>query len=102
MIFAGVPAMAQMNIKVPGVDVSMGSGSGGNMNISIGGKNSVGNVAGHIDEGADVEGVSVINGEVTIDGEKVPKGKTRHTGKRSGTKYVIKWGRDGNVAISQE
>ena len=98
----GVPVMAQVKIKVPGVDMSVGDGSGSNVNISIGGKNSVGNTAGYIDEGADIEGVSVVNGEVSIDGEKVAKGKTRHTGKKSGIKYIIKWGKDGNVAISQE
>jgi hypothetical protein len=99
----GVPSMAQVKIKVPGVDMSVGDGANsGNVNISIGGKNAVGNKAGYIDEDADIEGVTVINGEVAIDGEKVPKGKTRHTGKKSGIKYVIKWGKDGNVAISQE
>jgi hypothetical protein len=94
--------MAQVNVNVPGVNVKVGDGGKGGVSVSIGGKNDVGNTAGSIDESIDIEGVAIINGAVTIDGEKVPKGKTRHTGRKSGTKYIIKWGKDGNIAVSQE
>ncbi len=95
----------QINVNVPGVSVSVGGNSGrgqDNVSVSVGGKNEVGNTAGSIDEDVEMEGVAIINGAVTIDGEKVPKGKTRHTGKKSGIKYLIKWDKDGNVAVSQE
>lgn len=95
-------SMAQVNVKVPGVNVSVGGKNDNNVSVSVGGKNDVGNTAGSIDENVEMEGVAIINGSVTIDGEKLPKGKTRHTGKKSGIKYVIKWGKDGNVAVSQE
>lgn len=98
----GNQAMGQVNVNVPGVNVSVGGNGQGNVSISVGGKNNVGNTAGSIDEDVEMEGVAIINGTVTIDGEKVPKGKTRHTGKKSGIKYLIKWGKDGNVAVSQE
>ena len=99
---AGIlPAAAQVNVSVPGINVNVGGGDGG-VSVSMGGKNKAGNTAGHIDSDADIEGVTIINGEVSIDGEKVPRGKTKHTGRKSGTKYVIKWGKDGNVAVSQE
>lgn len=95
-------SMAQVNVKVPGVNVSVGGKNESNVSVSVGGKNDVGNTAGSIDENVEMEGVAIINGSVTIDGEKVPKGKTRHIGKKSGIKYIIKWGKDGNVAVSQE
>lgn len=95
------PAVAQVNVNIPGISVNVGNGEK-DVSVSMGGKNKVGNVAGSIDPGADIEGVTIINGELSIDGEKVPKGKTRHIGRKSGTKYVIKWGRDGNIAVSQE
>lgn len=95
-------ALGQVNVNVPGVNVSVGGNGQGNVSVSVGGKNKVGNTAGSIDEDVEMEGVAIINGAVTIDGEKVPKGKTRHTGKKSGIKYLIKWGKDGNVAVSQE
>lgn len=77
-------------------------GKNGGVAVSIGGKNSVGNTSGSIDEDVEMEGVTIINDSLTIDGEKVPKGKTRHTGKKSGIKYIIKWGKNGNIAVSQE
>jgi hypothetical protein len=96
-------AMAQVNVNIPGVNVKVGDGGkNGGVAVSIGGKNSVGNTSGSIDEDADMEGVTIINDSLSIDGEKVPKGKTRHTGKKSGIKYVIKWSKNGNIAVSQE
>jgi len=53
-----------------------------------------------ISPGADVQGVTVINGEVWIDGEKVPPDAKRFTGK-SGTKYVIDRGKTG-VSVHSE
>jgi hypothetical protein len=49
-----------------------------------------------------IEGVTVINGEVYIDGEQVPKGRTSFTAKRSGKSYRIQWGKNGNVSISEK
>lgn len=90
---------AQININIPGVNVKTGKDG---VNVSIGSGNDTGNSAGSIDADADIEGVSVINDDVWIDGEKIPKGKNRHTGKKSGIKYKINWGKNGNIAVSQE
>jgi hypothetical protein len=49
-----------------------------------------------------MDGIAVINGEVFVDGEKVPKGKSPYTSKKSGKTYVIKWGKDGNVAVQEK
>jgi hypothetical protein len=98
-----VSSTAQVNVNIPGVNVKVGDGGkNGGVAVSIGGKNSVGNTSGSIDEDVEMEGVTIINDSLTIDGEKVPKGKTRHTGKKSGIKYIIKWGKNGNIAVSQE
>lgn len=54
--------------------------------------------------GADVEmtGVTVINGEVYIDGEKVPAGKRSFTSKKTGKNYAIEWGKNGNVSVAEK
>ena len=45
-------------------------------------------------------GVNVVNGNVTIDGVKVPPSATRWTGK-DGTKYRIKRSGKGNVSVEE-
>lgn len=101
-MFWASQVLGQVSVNVPGVNVSVGGHGQGNVSVSVGGKNNVGNTAGSIDEDVEMTGVAIINGNVTIDGEKLPKGTTRHTGKKSGITYLIKWGKDGNVAVSQE
>jgi hypothetical protein len=96
---ASTGVMAQISVNIPGVSVKTGKDG---VNVSMGSGNDTGNTAGSIDADADIEGVTVINDEVWIDGDKVPKGKTRHTGKKSGIKYKISWGKNGNIAVSQE
>ena len=49
---------------------------------------------------AEITGITVINGEVWIDGQKVPRGTTKFTGK-SGKKYRIEW-TDGGVQVRDE
>jgi hypothetical protein len=96
---ASAVVMAQISVNIPGVNVKTGKDG---VNVSMGSGNDTGNTAGSIDADAEIEGVTVINDEVWIDGDKVPKGKTRHTGKKSGIKYKISWGKNGNIAVSQE
>ncbi|MFN3076350.1 MAG: hypothetical protein ABT940_05635 [Alphaproteobacteria bacterium] len=73
----------------------------GNVRTQVGGNG--GNSASFntgIAPGASIQGVSVINGEVSIDGEKVPPGTKRFTS-RSGKKYVIDRG-NGGVVVRDE
>ncbi|OGQ88202.1 MAG: hypothetical protein A2512_02560 [Deltaproteobacteria bacterium RIFOXYD12_FULL_56_24] len=49
-----------------------------------------------------VAGVTVINGNLFIDGEKVPKGRTSYTSKKTGKSYKVDWGRDGNVSVAEQ
>lgn len=65
-------------------------------------ENSVQLNSGSIAPDVQIEGVTVINGEVFIDGEQVPKGRTSFTAKRSGKSYRIQWGKNGNVSISEK
>ena len=50
--------------------------------------------------GAEITGVTVINGEVWIDGQKVPREANRFTG-RSGKSYRIERDREGNVQVRE-
>jgi len=58
------------------------------------------NISGVIDEDAQIEGITVINGEVTIDGVKIPRGTKKYRSAKSGKTYVIEWGKDNNVSIA--
>jgi len=48
-----------------------------------------------------MEGVAVINDDVFIDGEKIQRGKTSYTSKKTGKSYRIQWGKNGNVSVEQ-
>ena len=52
------------------------------------------------DDDDDASGISVVNGNVKIDGVKVPATATRWTGK-DGTKYRIKRSSKGNVSVEE-
>lgn len=64
--------------------------------------NEVRNVAGEVDEDAQIEGILVINGTVNIDGVKIPKGQKKYRSPKSGKNYLIEWGRDDNVSVTEQ
>jgi hypothetical protein len=92
-ILSPLVAWGQAAVDISGSGVKIQAGGGQNVTV---------NVAGAIDSDVQMEGVAVINGEVFVDGQKVPKGTTRFTGKKSGKTYLIKWGKDGNVAVQEK
>ena len=49
-----------------------------------------------------IEGVAIINGDVFIDGEKIPKGKKTYTSKKTKKTYLIHWGENGNVSVAEK
>lgn len=59
------------------------------------------NQTGIIDSSAEIEGVTIINDSVYIDGERVPSHVTRFKGRKSGLVYSIKWGKNGNISVTQ-
>jgi hypothetical protein len=91
--------VGQVAVDVPGVSVKMNKG---NTAISVGPASKAGNTSGKIDADVNIEGVTVINDDVFIDGEKIQRGKTRHTSKKTGKSYRIQWGKNGNVSVEQE
>ena len=58
--------------------------------------------AGRIAADAEIIGVTVINGELYIDGDRVAAGVATFKGKRSGKTYFINWGKDGNVSVAEK
>ncbi len=84
-------AYAQVSVDVSGYGVRIQKGN-----------NDVGTSSNSVAPDVEMEGVAVINGEVFIDGKKVPKGKTLYTSKKSGKTYRITWGKDGNVSVEEK
>lgn len=100
--------MSQMNVSVSksGVKVQQSQSTlGRGSSVSVDVDDSVAgaaNESGIIGSDVEIDGVAVINGEVFIDGEKVQRGKTSYTSKKSGKSYRIQWGKNGNVSVEQK
>ena len=58
--------------------------------------------AGGVDVDVEMTGVAIINGNVYIDGEKLPPGKRTYTSKKTGKSYAIEWGKNGNVSVAEK
>jgi hypothetical protein len=95
LLLAAGAANAQVSVDLSGLGVKVQTGNGKGSSVAS-------NSAGTIDQDVQMDGIAVINGEVFVDGEKVPKGKSPYTSKKSGKTYVIKWGKDGNVAVQEK
>lgn len=93
-------AVGQVSVDVPGASVKVKKGSGGT-EVNIGSGNTSSNSSGSIDADVQMEGIAVINDDVFIDGEKLQRGKTRHTSKKTGKSYRIQWGKNGNISVEQ-
>lgn len=94
LIFCAAGAIAQVSVKTPGQEVRIGKGGG--VNVRAEGGTAVateGNTAnvtiGGIDANANVQGVTIINGRVSIDGKEIPANVTRYKSPRTGTVYLI-------------
>lgn len=95
LLMFSVSALAQVSVDVSGHGVHVKQSGGKDVNVDTG---SSGSVAPDVE----MEGVAVINGDVFVDGTKVPKGKTLYTSKKSGKTYHINWGKNGNVSVSEK
>lgn len=96
---------AEVNVATPGYRVQVGNG---NVTVRAEGVSTVatdGNTAsvtvGGIDADADVQGVTVINGRVNIDGKDIPANVTRYKSPRTGTVYLIQR-KGGSVSVTTE
>lgn len=72
-------------------DISTTATDGNTASVTVGG----------IGEDVDVQGVTVINGKVWIDGQEVPAGATRYKSK-TGTTYRIERKKSGSVSVTSE
>ena len=96
---------AEVTVKTPGQDIRIGSGS---INVQASGISAIateGNTAsvtvGGIDADADVQGVTVINGRVSIDGKEIPANVTRYKSQKTGTVYLIQR-QGGSVSVTTD
>jgi len=104
-------AQAQVSISAGGQDIRVGPGGevsirGGGNDVMVGGgdvavgkgsqaKSSVGEIA----PGANIEGVTIINGKLWIDGKEIPPGVTRYKSPKTGQSYRIE--RNGkNISVT--
>lgn len=84
-----------VSVKGSGQDVRTGSGN----QISIGQGNKVKSSVGEVEPGAMVEGVTIINGKLWIDGKEIPAGVERYKSLLSGKIYSIER-RGKNVSVT--
>lgn len=85
-------AWAGVSVNVPGAQVQV---QGSSVNIAN-------NESGTIDPGAQIEGVTIINGQVFIDGEKVPNKTGTYTSRKTKKTYKVVRDPQGNVSVSEK
>ena len=97
--------LAQVSVKTPGQEIRVGNGG---VNVRADGVTAIateGNEAsvtvGGIDADADIQGVTVINGRVSIDGKEIPANVIRYKSPRTGTVYLIQR-KGGSVNVTTE
>lgn len=107
LFLAGAAVAAQISIVTPGQDVKIGGDgsvkarSAGSAGSAVSGRNNEASVTvGDISADADVEGVTVINGRVSIDGKDVPSSVTRYKSPKTGRIYLIQR-KGGAVSVSE-
>lgn len=121
LTLSAASAVAQVSVSVGGPDgVNVNTGGAGGTSVNTGKTTTKGNgvyvnpgqssssithspgttVTTHKGDDQGSSGISTVNGQVTIDGVKVPPSATRWTGK-DGTKYRIKRSSKGNVSVEE-
>lgn len=106
LVFCAAGAIAQVSIKTPGQEIKVGKGGG--VNVRAEGVTAIateGNDAsvtiGGIDANANIQGVTVINDRVSIDGKEIPANVSRYKSPRTGTIYLIQR-KGGSVNVTTE
>jgi len=95
LLFSTAQVSAQVAVDISGAGIKVQTGGAHGASVAT-------NNTGSLGPGVEMEGVAVINGEVFVDGVKVPRGKTSYFSKKSGKTYIIQWGKDGNVAVHEK
>lgn len=91
----GASALAQVAVDLSAYGVKVETGGSKGVKVQTPANSTV---------GADVEmeGVAVINGDVYVDGQKVPRGVTSYKSKKTGKTYRIQWGKGDNVSVEEK
>lgn len=113
-VWSSCVALAQINVSAGGESVRIGpngevsvKGTGGDVRVGAGGQVSVGpgnqvkSSVGEIAPGTNLEGVTIINGKLWIDGQEVPPGVKQYKSPKTGKVYRIE--RQGkNVSVTSQ
>lgn len=84
-----------VSVRGGGEDIRVGSGG----QVSAGPGNEAKSTVGEIAPGANIEGVTIINGKLWIDGKEIPPGVKRYKSPKTGKQYNIE--RKGkNVSVT--
>ncbi len=88
-----VLAVGAANVSL---ESALAGDSGRDVTINVIGEDNTASFQTGIASGAEISGITIINGEVWIDGQKVPRGAKSFTAK-SGKSYLIESGPNGVV-----
>lgn len=91
-LFVAGTAVGQVSVNVPGYSVQVDTASG---------KTAV-NEAGVIDSDVEIEGITIINDKLFIDGVEVRRGTKVYSSSKSKKTYKIQWGKDGNISVAEK
>ena len=100
----GGAALAQINVSTSGQEVRIGKDGSVKARAegasAARGGNEASVTVGGIAEDANIEGITVINGRVSIDGKEVPPNVSRYKSPKTGKVYVIQR-KGGSVSVSE-
>lgn len=89
-------SVAQVSVDMGGGDVRVQAGG---VSVRVGEGGTVTGIPGSGTASAEVR---IADGEVFIDGDKVPRSQREHVSRRTGKTYRIDWGKNGNVAVYEK
>lgn len=92
-----IDAAGSVSVKSDGKNVTAGSGA----QVSVGPDNEARSSLGEIDPDVNIEGVTIINGKLWIDGKEIPPGVKRYKSPKTGTVYKIER-RGTNISVTSE
>lgn len=104
LFFSGA-ITAQVSVSIPGQDVQIGkdgslSARSDSATPASGSRNEARVTVGGIADDANIEGITIINDRVSIDGKDVPPNLTRYKSPKTGKVYLIQR-KGGSVSVSE-
>lgn len=99
------PLSAQISVSMPGQDVRIGKDGSvkarsDDTAVSSSRANEASVTVGGIAGNANIEGVTIINDRVSIDGKEIPPNVTRYKSPKTGKTYLIER-KGGSVSVSE-